>query len=329
RHVLEVGYRLSTPAAAGAVPVGWSPEGVRFDLWMSDLEPGRYLEMWVPAPLCHDRFALAIELEVTGTDRPHVVISNASVPSGNGDHRAWRLRFPGSSTSLSPMILLAPADEVEIRQTTCSLRGRPSPLAVVTARHGEVDADLAAAEADIVSWLVHLAARYGPWVHGEAFTALVWDATRGMEYDGATTASVAALEHEVFHSWFGRGVKPARAADGWIDEAWTTWSTSSSRAGSGRFHVAELALDGEPTVLYPAHPWARHTPRESYAGGSRLFAGLAHLLGGAGRLRSAMAAWYQANAGGLVTTDGLEDHLRSWSGADVGPWFDRYVHGQS
>jgi hypothetical protein len=41
-----------------------------------------------------------------------------------------------------------------------------------------------------------------------------------------------------------------------------------------------------------------------------------------------MADWYRANAGGLVSTDGLEAHLTGWSGVDVGPWFARYVHGR-
>ena len=81
-----------------------------------------------------------------------------------------------------------------------------------------------------------------------------------MEYDGATTASVAALEHEVFHSWFGRGVKPARASDGWIDEAWTSWATSSRRADEGRFAEDDLGLDEPPVLLYPPHPWSRFTP---------------------------------------------------------------------
>ena len=56
-HVLELRYRLGTPEAAGAVPIGWSPGGVSWDLLMSDLEPGRYLEMWFPANLCHDTMA--------------------------------------------------------------------------------------------------------------------------------------------------------------------------------------------------------------------------------------------------------------------------------
>ena len=158
--------------------------------------------------------------------------------------------------------------------------------------------------------------------------AVLWGAGRGMEYDGATTASVAALEHEVFHSWFGRGVKPARASDGWIDEAWTSWATSSRRVEEPRFSDEALSLDEPPVVLYPPHPWSRYTPTESYREGSRLFAGIAHLVGGPSRLRSAMAAWYRANVGQLVTTDGLQAHLEAWSGVDLGPWFRRYVHGE-
>jgi hypothetical protein len=149
-----------------------------------------------------------------------------------------------------------------------------------------------------------------------------------MEYDGATTASVDALEHEVFHSWFGRGVKPARASDGWIDEAYTTWSTASRRSELPRFASLELGLDEPPVELYPPHPWSRRTPTEAYSDGARLFAGLAHQLGGAHLLRAAMADWYRNNAGNLITTDGLGAQLKMSSGTDISPWWARYVHGR-
>ena len=165
-------------------------------------------------------------------------------------------------------------------------------------------------------------------MHGDTFWAFVWGHGRGMEYDGATTASVPALEHEVLHSWFGRGVKPARAADGWIDEAWTTWATASRRSEQPRFASEELGLKEPPVQLYPQHPWARHTAVAAYTDGARLFAGLAFLLGGPERLRSAMGDWYRANAGRAATTDGLAAHLAAWSGIDISPWWARYVHGR-
>jgi hypothetical protein len=329
RHRLEVGYRLETPDSEGAVPIAWEHDGVRFDFWMSDLHPGRYLEMWVPAPLIHDRFALRLDIAVEGTDRPHTLIANTAGVQADARQRSWSLVYPAHFTALSPMLVLAPVDLIESRRTVFDLPGRTRSLALVTARHTGTDADLATCEADIRSWLVYAAARYEPWAHGDTFWAVVWGPGRGMEYDGATTAAIGALEHEVFHSWFGRGVKPARASDGWIDEAFTVWSTASRAREVPRFGVTELALDQEPTVLYPPHPWSRHTALEAYSRGAELFAGVAHLMGGADRLRAGMADWYRDNAGRLVTTDGLVDHLGRYSGIDLSPWWDRYVHGRS
>jgi hypothetical protein len=328
KHRLEVGYTVSTPDAQGAQPLGWVDGGLRFDFWMSDLSPGRYLEMWVPSPLIHDRFALNLEVELLNTDRAHTVIANtAGVDSGAGGGR-WSLCYPAHFTALSPMLVMAPADLIDVRRSALTLPGRERSLGLVCARHTDTDTDLAACEADIKAWLTYLGARYEPWVHGDTFSAVVWASGRGMEYDGATTGSVSSLEHEVFHSWFGRGIKPARAGDGWIDEAWTTWSTSSRRGDVARFESRELGMDEPPVELYPAHPWARHTPIEAYVEGARLFAGLAALLGGSDRMRAAMADWYRANAGGFVTTDGLAAHLKAWSGIDIGPMWARYVHGR-
>jgi hypothetical protein len=324
RHLVELDYPLSTPAAAEARPIGWT-DGVHFDFWMSDLHPGRYLEMWLPAGLCHDRLRLQLEIEVVGDSGPHAVVSNGLEVQLGPDH--WRIEYPARFTSLSPMLVVAPEREMALHSRPVAVAGRGTPLTLLTAVHRDAGADPAACEADIAAWVTYNAERYGPWVHGDSATAVVWPAARGMEYDGAATASVRALEHEVFHSWFGRGVKPARASDGWIDEAWTSWATSSRRSEEGRFAEAELGLDEPPVTLYPPEPWSRHTPVESYREGARLFAGLAYLMGGADRLRKAMAAWYRANAGGFVTTDGLERHLSKASGINVGPWFRRYVHG--
>jgi hypothetical protein len=309
-HRLEVQYQLTTPAAAAAEPIGWTGDGARFDFWMSDLYPGRYLEMWLPANLCHDRFALGLDLAVVGGG-PHTVVSNGDErPAGPN---RWRIDYPATFTSLSPMLVVRPADEIEMRRIP----------GLVTAKVAESDADVAANEADIKAWLASNEARYGRWVHGDRFTCVLWGPGRGMEYDGATTAAVGAVEHEVFHSWFGRGIKPLRASDGWIDEAWTSWATNSRRRELGRFAVEELGLEDPPVLLYPPSPWSRHTPIESYKEGSRLFAGIAHLLGGAPQLRQAMAEWYQANAGGFVTTADLERHL------GTSALFGRYVHGRA
>ena len=325
RHRLDLRYQLGTPDATGARPVEWLDDGVAWDFWMSDLEPGRYLEMWVPANLCHDQLYIELNVEVAGSSRPHVLLANASVAEVDPGRR-WLVRYPPHYTSLSPLLVLVPADQVAVRRQEVAAFGSAVLVTVAALADAGVGVDTAAADA--TAWLSYFAARYGPWAHGNHFMAVIWGAERGMEYDGATTASPAALEHEVFHSWFGRGVKPARASDGWIDEAMATWATASRRAGGGRYGAEPLGLDEPPMLLCPPHPWARHTPRESYVAGSRLLAGLADMAGGAAQLRSALAEWYHHYKNGAATSEDLERHMSSWCGQDLGPWWDRYVYGR-
>ena len=314
-HLLELGYRLGAPEATGAAGVGWSPGGVSWDLLMSDLEPGRYLEMWFPANLCHDTLSIELDVEVTGTDRPHVLLANGALDPRT-DGARWSVRYPRHYTSLSPLLVLAPADEVEVRRTATVAGGRQLGLTVAALAGSGTDLD--AAVADAAAWLAYFSARYGR-PPADDYLAVLWGEPRGMEYDGATTTSAPALEHEVFHTWFGRGVKPARASDGWIDEAMASWATASRRAAEGRFQAEPLGLDEEPSVLCPAHPWSRRTPREAYTAGSRLLSGVAHMAGGAAQLRSALAAWYAAHGGGAGSTEDLARHLGEWCGHDLGP----------
>ncbi|MDA8303185.1 MAG: hypothetical protein M0005_16985 [Actinomycetota bacterium] len=329
RHRLELRYRLGTPQATGAQALEWPDQGVRWDLWMSDLEPGRYLEMWLPANLCHDRLAIELSVEVAGAGRRHVLLANGEINEAVPGRR-WSVRYPPSYTALSPLLVLAPAEEVVLRRRETSVAGLPMSVTVACLAGAGAAADPASADsaaADVTAWLSYFAARYGRWAHSSRFVAVVWGSDRGMEYDGATTSSPHALEHEVFHSWFGRGVKPARASDGWIDEAMATWATASRRA-VGRYGAEELGLDEPPTLLCPPHPWSRHTPREAYLGGSRLLAGLAYMAGGAPQLRSALADWYGTYRGRAASSEDLANHMARWCGRDVGPWFDRYVHGR-
>ena len=306
-HTLTLQYELGVPDAQDALPIGWDG-GALFDLWMSDLYPGRYLEMWLPANLCHDRFALTVDVRIMG-GRYELI--------HNGELDGTTVRYPEHYTSLSPMLVVVPRDLLVRRQ-----RGMVTVSALSTT---ELDIDVVAD--DTARWVAGNAETYGEYVHGDGFTAYVWDSTRGMEYDGATTASVGALEHEVFHSWFGRGIKPQSQNDGWIDEAYTTWSTASGRYEGERFAVAELALDQEFEVLSPQHPWCRATPTASYRQGARLFAGIAHILGGAAPLQAAMREFYLEHKGELVTTQQLEEHLVAKSGR-IRPLFARYVYGQ-
>lgn len=311
-HELQLAYDLDLPDVTDPLGVGWTSNlpGVVFDLWMSDLHPGRYLESWIPAPLCHDRFKLRIELDLSGSSEAHAVFAN-------GSYRHDGVVYPDTCTALSPMLVVAPEARVEVVDsggiTVCKLAGP--------------EIDLGACHSQIRSFLDHNRETFGDYVFGDTFLAYVWASSRGMEYDGATTSSVGALEHEVFHSWFGRGIKPATANDGWIDEAFTTWYTAGPPRQ--RQWAEPFDWDEPPVVLRPPGAYDRFTPREAYSAGARLFAGVADLLGGPEGLVGVMAGLYREKAGGFLTTDELEATLSdAVGGTQVGAAFDRWVHGE-
>ncbi|HEX7167008.1 MAG TPA: hypothetical protein VF230_08505 [Acidimicrobiales bacterium] len=309
-HELRLRYDLDVPRTVDPLAVGWTSNapGVVFDLWMSDLHTGRYLESWIPAPLCHDRFALAVDVEITGTSQPHAVFAN-------GEYTERGVRYPASFTSLSPMLVIAPESRVEVEEAS----------GVTVFKLAGPEVDLGACHSSIREYLAHNGEVFGEYAFGDRFLAYVWGTTRGMEYDGATTSSVGALEHEVFHSWFGRGVKPASANDGWIDEAFCVWYTASAprmRQWAERFDPSEA-----PVVLRPPGPFDRFTPREAYTTGPRFFAGVADVLGGPDALVAAMRQVYADYRGGFLSTDDLQWSLSEAAGQDLGWAFARWVHG--
>ncbi len=318
-HELLLQYELNMPGCADAVPLGWTLQrpGIVFDFWMSDLHPGRYLEMWVPAPLCDDQFDLTLDIEVAGAG-PHQVFANGLVaPGPAGGHR---VTYPSHFTSLSPMLVMVPVERYDQIST------HEDGITLDTFKLAGPEIDLASCHVTVAECLAHNRGRFGDYAHGDRFLTYVWGSTRGMEYDGATTASVASLEHEVFHAWFGRGVKPASASDGWIDEAFTTWYTSS--APHRRQWAQPFDWSEPPLVLRPPSPLARYTPREAYGAGARFFAGVASVLGVDG-LCDVMASLYRERQGGFLSTDDLESHLSAAADRDFGPEFSRWVHGRA
>jgi hypothetical protein len=320
-HTLEFEYPLAIPDAPSAAGLSFAdaPTRAYFDLFSSDLNPGRYLESWLPANMPWDRHPISLGVSLDA-EAEHLVISNAAVEQ-LAPHE-WQLEFPATSTTMDPMLVLMPIDE-QTSQVGLhpAINGQLIPYAV------HVAADVATPAPIIASNLgAHLdgfVLALGDYAH-PAMTVYVYPTNRSMEYAGATTTSVAALEHEVFHSWWARGLSPATYADGWIDEAWAVFGT-----GWQAYVTTPFNWDAGPTQLYDPHPFARDTPDAAYTSGRLLFAGLGDLMGLA-PLQAAMLELY-ASAGpiGSVTTAQLERHLYCASGElpEVRQAFHRFVHG--
>ncbi len=316
---LYLEYQVTRPAPA---PAARAPRWEEGSLWWgfdhSDRFPGRYVEQWLPVYLLHDEFALTVDVELDNATVDHTLIANGEIDEL--DSGSWRVSYPSHFTSLSPMLLIAPTAELEHGVTPVEL-GVAGSLDVDIYRELNAPQELEEITATLTAAVSEFVADDGPYWHGERVLAYVWAVSSGMEYDGAFTSAATerTLRHELYHSWFGRGLKPASHNHGWFDESWTVYRLNPPDE--------PLAADAPALELSSADPWRRAVPDECYVEGAALMMALADLVGEA-RFAELIRTFYARHPRGVMTTEELERFLYCESGeVAVRFWFNRFVYG--
>jgi hypothetical protein len=321
-HAVRVTYRLGVPNSdlGGAYPplLSWLPgPRVRWSIGMADLYAGRYLEAWFPSNLPFDHFPFTLELAITGTAVPHTVVTNGHVATRGTNH--WTISFPPWFTTMSPLIELHAADTVQTASMSTRLPVSQRPITIIATKFVAGDEDVTASLPRIAALLAEQERRFGEF-SGNSYVCFFHAASGGMEYGNATTTSESALRHEIIHSWFARGLSPASQTDGWWDEGFTQYLESGERP-------EPLDFRRPPVELCSRKPFQRTTSAQSYGAGSRVFRGIAALVGPDG-LQAAMRDLYRSRHGTSISTPMLESHLIASTGevslVDV---FHRFVYG--
>ncbi len=319
-HTLRVTYSLATPIGGTLPAMTWSA-GPRlvFRFAMSDLSPAQYLEQWLPANLIFDQLELTLEITLTGTSIAHTAVTNGAVTTLAPNH--LRIAFPATFTALSHLLELRPTDALVHATGTVTLPVSGTTVTIDAYKPSTSSVSLAAQIGVIQSALATDEVSAGRYVHGSRFVAFFGGG--GMEYDGGTTTGTGALRHETFHSFWGRGVKPAAQPDGWWDEAYAVYNDQGA--------TGALPFDyGDPPVeLSTRNAWSRITPTTAYSDGVTFFAGVASKVGVA-TFTSLMRELHDASTARPMTTETLESFLLARSGAaDLVDAFHRFVYGFS
>lgn len=321
-HALRLTYNLGPPQAptiGSYLPeMVWSAgPRLHFNFGFTDLGPGRYLEAWIPANLIFDQFTLALDIQIVGTAIAHTVITNGTVTGISANH--WSVAFPSRFTALSPMLELGATDALSSATGTVVLPVSAQTVNIEAWKLASNAESLATQIANLQTWLAGNETAVGPYVHGNRFVAYI--NVGGMEYEGGTTSSPGALQHETFHSWWARGVKPSSQDDGWFDEAWTVFNVDQpSSALPFDFHAP-------PVMLCPRNAWVRKSAAASYTSGYRFFEGVAALLG-VGVLKSLLRDFYPLHVARPFRTQEFEEFLVARTGnADLVDAFHRFVYG--
>ena len=321
-HTLRLTYQLALPNAlnsgSGPPTYQWNSERLNLKFWYTDLRAGRYMDAWLPGNLIFDQFRTNLEIEIVNSGIVHKVITNGTQSDLGSNH--WQVSFPAYFSVCSGMLRIHPVDEIESRVGTTTLPSGTT-VEIHTSKAAGDTTDLAIQEAQIATMLSANEISTGSYLHGNRYTVF-FDGSGGMEYAGACKTSIGALEHETFHSWWGRGVQPATQNDSWIDEAWTRYNTSPNQ-----FEIEPFDMSDPPMTLCSSNAFNRITPSASYLHGHKFFAGLAAVLG-LNDLRSYMSSFYEENLRDLITTTQLEAYLICKSGiVEIADYFELFVYG--
>ncbi len=285
-------------------------DGVKSAFWMSDLSDRRYLEQYLPVNLEYDQYKMNFEVEILGTSKEHQIRTNGEVTEIAKNK--FSVSFPEYFTASSIFFHLMPVGSFNEESFIYkSIDGREIPVTIYSA--GSLSRYLSRTK----QVLPELEADYGPFPHNSV--TIYGAGSGGMEYCGATITSLSALGHELIHSYFARGIMPARGNAGWVDEAIASWRDSGYRQYSTR-NLSTSRMAGHSI-------YRRTTDRNAYSKGARFMGFLDSKFSDAGGLRPFLKKFKEDRLFKPFLTREFQSDLEKHFGEDLTQEFDKYIYG--
>ena len=220
-HTLTMQYSVPESALADApLPTLEFEAGT---VWWSSAQddgvPNAMLERMLPSNLLFDRHPITLDVTLDGAGEDHALVANGLVEERD---TGWLVTLPSRQPHGSFWVLY-PTAGVSRLDRVVALPGERDVTVELYAFDADAEVDLTA-NADLAeATLLEYDETLGPYLHGDRY--LGWlrsDLSVSMEYEGATLSTPGALQHEMAHSWYARGIAPVSEFHGWIDEgmAW-------------------------------------------------------------------------------------------------------------
>jgi hypothetical protein len=143
----------------------------------------------------------------------------------------------------------------------------------------------------------------------------------GMEYYGATTTSLRALRHEVFHMYYGCSTVARTYRDSWWDEAIDMWYDLSADPA-----YPPIADGFRSDIVSARSAVAVGFDRRAYDEGARILQAVATELGGRQRMVGFLRGLHARRSFDPFTTWDLADEIQAWGGVDVRERFRLWLY---
>lgn len=301
--------------------VEYKSDGIRSAFWTSDLSERRFLERYMPANLEYDQVKMTFTVSFSGTKNKQKIYTNGIVSESKRSGKSvFKITYPEYYNASSIFFHTVPEGATdELRFNLKSIDGREIP-AVVYIQKSLLSGFSSLEKLKTMSTEIfhELEGDYGAWPHP---ALVVYNAgSGGMEYCGATMTSVSALGHELFHSYFARGVMPANGNSGWIDEALASWrddgyQTLSTLSGSSK-------MSSRPY-------YTRTTDTAAYSFGERFMSYMDGKLKTKGGLKPFMRHMVEHRKFAPLFVEEFIKEMSAFYDVNVEPDFKKYTYGSS
>jgi hypothetical protein len=285
--------------------------------WLRDLKYRKFLEQYIPSNFEFDQYQIIMNLTFAGTTNAQQdIYTNGDVKQTSAN--SYSIVFPKYYTVSCPYFHTTPKGQKRrLDFTYKSIDGRDLPVTVYTSWWSRPEKF----KTEAIKVFKELEADYGPWGHKGLVAYETFPGTGGMEHAGATQTSVAALDHEMLHSYFAKGVMPANGNSGWIDEAIASWRDKGyQRKPLPNFQGSNL---GHQSV------YKRNTDDRAYALGAEFMAFLDYQLQDRGGLKAFLKGYFSTYKHTVITQEHFKNNLEFFSGLDLTDAFNTYVWGEN
>lgn len=306
-HILEVTNKVERN-------LNYTNSGVSSSFWLSDLNDRRYLESYVVSNLEYDQYQMNFTVDFEGFPKHQVMFANGDIVEVS--HNKYIITYPDHFTASSIYYHTSHEDRFDIVEDIYqSIDGREIPVTVYRSKGESLTTFLSRT----MTILAELEADYGPFPHPKV---IIYGAGMGgMEYCGATMTELRALGHELHHSYFARGVMPARGNSGWVDEAIASWRDKGyqSRRTTG-FRSTQMAGHSS---------YRRFTDRDAYGRGAKFMAYLSYLLRDIGGLKPFLKEFKDSWLFKPFFTSDFQGMLEEYANRSFESEFNQYVYGRN
>lgn len=310
KHILEFEHEMNQN-----VHYKRQRRGVSSAFWIRDLVDRMFLEQYVPSNLEFDQYKMILNINFENARYEQDVYSNGKVTKFSKSQ--YRIEFPEYFTTSSPYYHTTPKGAMKRSDYVyTSVSGKQIPVTVYSPWRWRT----AAFKHKSYRILKELEADYGPWGHDSLVAYGTMPGVGGMEHSGATQTSLAALDHEMLHSYFAKGVMPADGNSGWIDEAIASWRDN------GYQRLPHPGFSGSNLGAHSVYQ--RNTDDRCYKLGNLFMAYLDYRMQNVGGLKPFLRGYFQTYNHTIITAEHFLNNLEFFSGLSLREDFEKYVWGK-